>query len=167
MVNTNGVTGLEQDAGDEPGGSGLAPSAMRGRGRWGRREMAAPGGRLRLRPRPQGLCGRPCKGTPPTPEGDGACGQPRPPPGYPAPGFCALSPPHAGKSPPRVPAASGPRRAMPAVGSRGQGCPAWAPPRPGALWCGAAARSLSAFQRLTLRCEIIHPEDNVEASPWH
>lgn len=107
------------------------------------------------------------KGPPPTPEGDGACGQPRPPPGYPAPGFCALSPPHAGKSPPSVPAASGPRRAMPAVGSRGQGCPAWAPPRPGALWCGAAARSLSAFQRLTLRCEIIHPEDNVEASPWH
>lgn len=141
MVNTNGVTGLEPDAGDEPGGSGLAPSAMRGRGRWGRREMAAPGGRLRLRPRPQGLCGRPCKGTPPTPEGDGACGQPRPPPGYPAPGFCALSPPTRVKAPPC------PGRLRPAAGDAGCGQQGAGLPRLGP----AAAR------RVVVRCCCAKP----------
>lgn len=135
MVNTNGVTGLEPDAGDEPGGSGLAPSAMRGRGRWGRREMAAPAGRLRLRPRPQGLCGRPCKGTPPPQKGTVRAASPGHPLGNQRRAFARCRPPKRVKAPPvsRPPQARGGRCRLWAAGGRA------APPGPrrGPARCGA------------------------------
>lgn len=163
-MNTNGLSELEQVRGDEPGRAQPRPFRHAGPGpAGGAAKWRLPAAASGCDPARRGFAAprRPCKGSTPQ-KGTVRAASPGDPLGTQR---------HASarrRTPPRVKAPRVPARLRPAAGDprwrqQGAGLPRVGPAvrsRSVHAGCGPAARSLSSFQRLTLkRCAIIHPED--------
>lgn len=147
-MNTNGLSELEQVRGDEPGRARPRPFRHAGPGpAGGAAKWRLPAAASGCDPARRGFAAprRPCKGSTPQ-KGTVRAASPGDPLGTQRHASARRRTPTRVKAP-ASPPASGPRRAIPAGGSRGQGCPAWAPPCAPAVCTRGAGLPHEAFLR--------------------